>query len=279
MKSLTKRILTSVIALPILFVSAFLFPEYHHPLLMVIVLAAISFGTYEMAQMARKKGRVSPVIYLAPLLTLISYLERTFTDQDVFVFYLYIILVALTFSIEVFKGAKDDFQDSIDTVGRSVLILTYPALLSIFMMNILFMPNSSYHIALYFVFVFGEDTFAYFSGMLFGKNNRGVVKVSPKKSIAGFIGGILIPAVFGFFAAMLFPTIFTFSPLLGAFLGAITAVFGALGDLVESTFKRSADVKDSGFIVPGRGGILDSLDSLLFAAAPFSILITIFEML
>lgn len=279
MKSLTKRVLTSVIALPILFASAFLFEQYHHPLLMLIFMAAISFGTYEMSEIVKKSGRISPIVYLAPLLPLVAYIEKYLIGEDIFVFFLFVILSALAFSIEVFKGADDDFKTSIDTLGRSLLVLTYPALLSIFLVNILFLENSSYHIALYFFFVFGEDTFAYFSGMLFGRNNRGIVKVSPKKSIAGFIVGILVPSLFGFLAPVLFPNAFTFSPLYGAFLGAITAVFGALGDLVESTFKRSADVKDSGFIIPGRGGILDSLDSLLFAAAPFSIMTIIFEML
>lgn len=279
MKSLTKRVLTSVIALPILFLSAFLFPSYHHPLLFLIVLAAISFGTYEISLMAQKKGRISPISYLAPLLPLAAFLERALIGEDVFVFFIFIALVALSFSIEVFKGGKDDFSDSIDTLGRSLLVMIYPSLLSIFLVNILFLPNSSYHIALYFVLVFGEDTFAYFSGMLFGKNNRGIIKVSPKKSVAGFIGGIIIPMIFGILAPAIFSGTYSFSPIQGAVLGAVTAAFGALGDLVESTFKRSADVKDSGFIIPGRGGILDSLDSLLFAAAPFSILTTIFEML
>lgn len=279
MKSITKRVLTAVVALPILFLSAFLFEEYNHPLLMVIFFAAICFGTYEMSEMVKKKGAISPISYLAPILPLIAYLERTFIGEDVFVFFIYVVLAAIAFSLEVFKGAGNDFKDSIDNLGRSLLVLSYPALLSIFLVNILFLENSSAHIALYFVLVFGEDTFAYFSGMLFGKNNRGIIKVSPKKSVAGFIGGILIPAIFGLSAALLFPSTFPFSPVAGAILGAVTALFGALGDLVESTFKRSADVKDSGIIVPGRGGILDSLDSLLFAAAPFSILTTIFELI
>ena len=269
MKSITKRVLTAVVALPILFLSAFLFEEYNHPLLMVIFFAAICFGTYEMAEMVKKKGAVSPISYLAPILPLIAYLERTFIGEDVFVFFIYVVLAAIAFSLEVFKGGGNDFKDSIDNLGRSLLVLSYPALLSIFLVNILFLENSSAHIALYFVLVFGEDTFAYFSGMLFGKNNRGIIKVSPKKSVAGFIGS----------APLLFPSTFPFSPIAGAALGAVTALFGALGDLVESTFKRSADVKDSGIIVPGRGGILDSLDSLLFAAAPFSILTTIFELI
>ncbi len=279
MKSITKRILTAVVALPILFFAAFFMPEYHHPLLMLIIVAAISFGTYEMSEIVRKKERVSPVIYASPILTVLAYVERSMMQEEIFSFFLYIMLIALAFAIEVFKGGHDDFEGSIDVLGRSVLAMSYPALLSIFFINILFLDNSSYHIALFFILVFGEDTFAFFSGMLFGRNNRGIIKVSPKKSVAGFIGGILIPAIFGLAAPLILPGVFTFSALKGFILGAVTAVFGALGDLVESTFKRSAKVKDSGIIVPGRGGILDSLDSLLFAAAPFSILTTIFELL
>ena len=279
MKSLTKRVLTSVIALPILFFSAFFLPEYNHPLLVLIILVAIAFGTQEMSAIVKKKGPISSVAYFSPLIPVIAYAERMALGEEVFVFFFYIMLAAIAFSLEVFRGSTNDFEESIDTLSRTLLVMTYPALISIFFLNILFLNNSSAHIALYFALVFGEDTFAYFSGMLFGKNNRGIVKVSPKKSIAGFVGGILIPMVFGFLASLLLPSSFSFSPVLGAVLGAVTAAFGALGDLVESTFKRSADVKDSGFIIPGRGGILDSLDSLLFAAVPFSILVTIFEML
>ena len=279
MKPLTKRVLTSVIALPILFFSAFFLPEYNHPLLVLIILVAIAFGTQEMSAIVKKKGPISSVAYFSPLIPVIAYAERMALGEEIFVFFFYIMLAAIAFSLEVFRGSANDFEESIDTLSRTLLVMTYPALISIFFLNILFLNNSSAHIALYFALVFGEDTFAYFSGMLFGKNNRGIVKVSPKKSIAGFVGGILIPMVFGFLASLLFPSSFSFPPVLGAVLGAVTAAFGALGDLVESTFKRSADVKDSGFIIPGRGGILDSLDSLLFAAVPFSILVTIFEML
>ncbi len=279
MKSITKRVLTAVVALPILLIATFILPEYNHPILALILVAAISFGTYEMADITKKKGRISPVVYLSPLLAIVSFIEQVLRGEQLFSFFLYIILIALSFSLEVFKGASDDFNESIDTLGRSAITIAYPALFSIFLIDILFLENSTYHIILYFILVFGEDTFAYFSGMLLGKNNRGIVKVSPKKSIAGFIGGILVPAICGFFAPVAFSNVFTFSPIKGAILGAVTAAFGALGDLVESTFKRSANVKDSGKIVPGRGGILDSLDSLLFAAAPFSILTTIFEMI
>ncbi len=277
MTSLARRILTSAIALPILIAAAFLFPSHHLPLLFIILVLAVSLGTDEMARIVKSKGRLLSLAYLAPLLTIVSYVEKLFGSKSEYTFFLYILLVTLSFSVEVFRGARDDFNETINTLGRSIIVFTYPALLSVFMVNIFFFPNPTAHIMLFFAFVFGEDSFAYFIGMAFGKNNRGIVKVSPKKSIAGFIGGILVPALAGAAASLIFPSVFTFSSLTGAALGALTALFGALGDLVESAFKRSADVKDSGTIMPGRGGILDCLDSLLLGAVPFSIILLLIE--
>ena len=79
-------------------------------------------------------------------------------------------------------------------------------------------------------------------------NNKGIIKVSPNKSVAGFIGGLLVPALFGLLSAYIFPEIFTYSLFEGFLLGGITAALAATGDLIESSFKRCAEVKDSGTI-------------------------------
>ncbi|MCV6631474.1 MAG: phosphatidate cytidylyltransferase [Flavobacteriaceae bacterium] len=112
--------------------------------------------------------------------------------------------------------------------------------------------------------IWTNDTFAYLSGKLFGKNKL-FPSVSPKKSIEGAIGG----AIFGLITAAIFGLYLQELSLLHwLLLGSITIIFGTLGDLVESKFKRMAKIKDSGNILPGHGGILDRLDSLYFAA-PF----------
>jgi phosphatidate cytidylyltransferase len=121
--------------------------------------------------------------------------------------------------------------------------------------------------ALYIIVWFG-DTFAYFIGSLFGKHKL-APKVSPKKSWEGAVGNYL-GNVFGAF--LMKWTVCTEWTIVDAvFLGLLLGTVGQLGDLVESTWKRSAGVKDSnvGVAIPGHGGMLDRVDSLVFAAPAF----------
>jgi len=114
-----------------------------------------------------------------------------------------------------------------------------------------------------FIMIWLNDTGAYIVGSSIGKH-RLFERISPKKSWEGFVGGALFAVASAFLLRFGFPGIwgnFPISFLCG--LGAIVAVFGTWGDLVESLIKRSLGVKDSGNILPGHGGILDRIDSLL----------------
>ncbi|WP_439132976.1 phosphatidate cytidylyltransferase [Polaribacter sp.] len=109
-----------------------------------------------------------------------------------------------------------------------------------------------------------NDSFAFLVGKNFGKNKL-FPSVSPKKTIEGLLGGL----IFSLLAGLLISKLNTdFSTLNWLIIAVIVSLVGTLGDLVESKFKRQANIKDSGNIMPGHGGILDRLDSLLFAA-PF----------
>lgn len=117
-----------------------------------------------------------------------------------------------------------------------------------------------------FILIWTNDTFAYIVGKTMGKNKL-FERISPKKTIEGFLGGMVF-TLFGAYILSQFDIFIT--PVFNSFLiwmGAaiILVVFGTLGDLVESKFKRNAGVKDSGNIMPGHGGILDRLDSIIFA--------------
>ena len=115
------------------------------------------------------------------------------------------------------------------------------------------------------------DSFAWFFGILFGKSTRGFVPASPNKSLVGFIGGIAGSIGCGVLLKVILPEVFTISYRNLIILGLITSVAAIVGDLIESVFKRSCDVKDSGNLIPGRGGVLDSIDSILIAAPIFYI--------
>ncbi len=109
-----------------------------------------------------------------------------------------------------------------------------------------------------------NDSFAFLVGKNFGSRKL-FPSVSPRKTVEGFLGGL----TFSLLAAFLISRLnFDFSVLNWLIIGLIVSVVGTIGDLVESKFKRQAKIKDSGTIMPGHGGILDRLDSLLFAA-PF----------
>lgn len=120
-----------------------------------------------------------------------------------------------------------------------------------------------------FIMIWCNDTFAYICGRLLGKHKL-YEKISPKKTIEGFIGGLLFTQLAAF---IIYKTSSLQISLIAWLLIALgISVLGTVGDLIESKYKRQAGVKDSGNIMPGHGGILDRFDSILFAA-PFLFLI------
>ena len=116
-----------------------------------------------------------------------------------------------------------------------------------------------------FILIWTNDTFAYIVGKSIGKNKL-FERVSPKKTIEGFIGGVF----FAIIASVIIAKYYVVEmPMISWVITAfMISFFGSIGDLVESKFKRIANVKDSGSIMPGHGGILDRLDSIIFVA-PF----------
>jgi len=115
-----------------------------------------------------------------------------------------------------------------------------------------------------FILVWINDSFAYLIGKNFGKQKL-FPRVSPKKTVEGFLGGLFFACIASYFIAKYSYTLqFTYWLI----LAIIISVSGTIGDLIESKFKRQAGVKDSGVIMPGHGGLLDRFDSIIFAA-PF----------
>lgn len=115
------------------------------------------------------------------------------------------------------------------------------------------------HIVLgFFIMLWVNDTGAYITGMSMGKHKLWE-RISPKKTWEGFIGGVILSAI----AAYILSAVYKESTILWIIISLIVSVFGTLGDLVESMFKRSINIKESGGILPGHGGILDRFDGVL----------------
>ncbi len=114
------------------------------------------------------------------------------------------------------------------------------------------------------VLIWVNDSFAYLTGKNFGKHKL-YSKISPKKTIEGFIGGFIAAIIGGILISYFSKSL---SLLHWIAIASIVSIFGTIGDLIQSKFKRQAGVKDSGKIMPGHGGIFDRLDSILYAS-PF----------
>ena len=123
-----------------------------------------------------------------------------------------------------------------------------------------------------FVFIWVNDTGAYLVGSRWGKR-RLAPNISPKKSVEGSIGGLLLVLLSAvILRLLLFPELSWLRILL---IATVVAVFGTIGDLFESSLKRQAGVKDSGKLIPGHGGILDRIDSLLLAVPAVYLLLAL----
>ena len=124
-------------------------------------------------------------------------------------------------------------------------------------------PDGHKLVWLVFIIAFMTDTFAYFSGYLFGKHKL-IPNVSPKKTIEGSIGGILGSTI----CCLIFGHIFNLNMVLMLILGSIGSIIAQIGDLFASSIKRYVGIKDYGNLIPGHGGILDRFDSVILVT-PF----------
>ena len=126
-----------------------------------------------------------------------------------------------------------------------------------------------------FIFIWVNDTGAYLVGSRWGKR-RLAPNISPKKSVEGSIGGLLLVLLSAvILRLLLFPELSWLRILL---IAAVVAIFGTIGDLFESSLKRRAGVKDSGKLIPGHGGILDRIDSLLLAVPAVYLLLAVLDL-
>ena len=150
----------------------------------------------------------------------------------------------------------------VKTASASALALVYLPFLAGFLI-LLARPHNGLERVMTFVVLVGcNDTFAYLTGVLFGKHPL-APKISPKKTIEGLLGSIIFTVVGG---SLAFHYIMGAEWWLGSIAGLLTVFTATSGDLIESALKRDMAIKDMGNLLPGHGGVMDRLDSVLFAA-------------
>jgi phosphatidate cytidylyltransferase len=174
-----------------------------------------------------------------------------------------LLLPVLIFILELYRNTDAPLSNIGFTILGFIYIIAPFALLNLFYNP--HTPGENYDPTLllgFFIMMWSYDTFAYLSGRAFGKHPL-FPRVSPKKTWEGALGGFILSM-----GAAWLLSVFYQPPGLWSWitLGAIIVVFGTFGDLAESMFKRSLNIKDSGNLLPGHGGLLDRFDAVLFAA-------------
>jgi len=262
-----QRIKTAAIFLPIL-IASILIPLLQ-PLFVLLIAAAMALALLEFWKLAKKRGMKPDMTagYLgaAAIFTIFYFNEPS---QDALS--LLLLLVALvvltmaTLAAATFRGAP--FDTMISSTGATLLGVLYIALLGGHLVALRsgFPQKLSAHLlSFFFLVIMGSDTGAYYVGRTFGKHKL-APKISPGKTWEGVAGGLIAGLLMATLAHYWF---FRELPLKWTLpLAVVMVVLGIVGDLTESALKRSAGAKDAANILPGHGGILDRLDSLLFNA-------------
>jgi len=272
MKKIIERIIVFVVGLPLIISSVYFLPYQHFLVLHLEIFAVTALSIIEIRAMFSRKIAMysTPVVLCAGLIAPIAtYLYAAGLFSRIEMIATGIGALYFIFFVETFYSFSKPFEKSIQRVCSAVFVIFYPGLLIIFISAMTRWPSASNIIAVFLLMVFLCDSLAWLFGILFGKGNRGFVPASPNKSIVGFIGGLIAATAAGWLAFKLFPSAFGKSLNGSLITGFCTGVAAIIGDLIESIFKRSAEVKDSGALILGRGGILDSIDSILFAAPIF----------
>jgi phosphatidate cytidylyltransferase len=253
-----KRIWTSLFVVPPLF---FLIAVGPPIILFLIVLTAMFFGLREFYALALPQSKTTERI-VGIGLGLALAVMIFFADIDMPSAYLVLLLLLLSL---LFMITSQDLSSAVSKMGVTLFGILYIAFLLSHISLIRNMDSGNRWTLFLIATVWGGDIFAFVIGSQIGKHKL-YPKISPKKTVEGLAGAILGSVLIGLlFKALFLPQL---GPGICVMLGVGMGFLGQLGDFSESMLKRSAQVKDSGSLLPGHGGILDRLDSFLFAA-PF----------
>lgn len=273
---MNSRLLTAIIALPILILSIilpYLLPQYPQANWLFLVIAALALGAglFEFFSLTKKLELKADagIAYLGAAAFFVAFLfDAPAKAPDLLILTLALFLIAVLIT-QTFRF-QADFSKMLTGTGVTVLGVLYVAFLGGFLISMrvgfaeTMVPHlSTKLLAFFFLVVMGADTGGYYIGKNFGKHKL-VPKISPGKTWEGVIGGIVFSCAF---AALATATFFPELPYKFSIpLALVMTVVGLFGDLAESAMKRGSKAKDAANILPGHGGLLDRLDSLLFNA-------------
>ncbi|MGI8653684.1 MAG: phosphatidate cytidylyltransferase [Pyrinomonadaceae bacterium] len=254
------RIITALIALPILIASILI--ESLAPLFVLLALAAMVLGLYEFWFLARKGG-MKPDVVVGYAGAAAIFTSFYFNEPELMTVILPLLVIA-ALAAAMLRGAP--FDKMMASVGATVLGVLYVAFLGshLLALRVGFRQTlAAQLLSFFFLVIMGSDTGAYYTGRSLGRHKL-APNISPGKTWEGAVGGMLASLLLAALAHFWFFRELNLGVALG--LAALMNVLGVAGDLTESALKRGAGAKDAAQILPGHGGLLDRLDSLLFNA-------------
>lgn len=258
------RILTAVIGLPVFL--GLLFMGGYYIKILVLVMGII--GIKELYKiMELKSNIILALLYLFSFFLIIAPKNIDYLVPTILFILSIFILYVINFQEDMQENKKE-----FTIIIQSLFVYMYVTIPLYHLILIRDISDNYKYIVFMFIIIWITDSFAYFTGMLFGKHKL-APKVSPKKTIEGSLGGSFFALIISLFVNYKFSIFPEVSPLILAMLVLFLSIISQLGDLFESSIKRIYNVKDSGKILPGHGGVLDRFDSTIFVAPVFYILL------
>lgn len=263
MKNILLRSITGIIYIAIILSALYTIPEVFFVVFILIMLFALN-EFYIILKVKKINTHVIPSNFAAIVIFTLSYYTNYYNSSFNYIGYI-LPFILVIYAYELFKLSKEP----IHAIAFSILGIVYIALPFGLLPGIAFENNGSIRgdlILSMFIIIWSNDTFAFLWGITLGKHPL-FPKVSPKKTIEGFVGGLISTIGISVVIAIYLCKDLTIIEWIGA---AILLVIGAtIGDLTESMIKRYLVIKDSGKLLPGHGGILDRFDSVLFCIPIF----------
>ena len=233
---------------------------------LVLVAAAVGFALWELSRALGTRGIGLPLIPIAAGGAAMLALAYWSGEQATLAAFALTVVVLLAWRLR--GGATGYVRD----VTAAVFALAYLPFLAVFVPLMLARPDGSRRTLIFVALAVCSDVGGYFAGILLGKHLM-APGISPKKTWEGLAGSVLLGVTAG---AILLVTLLHGHVWQGVILGAAAVAAATLGDLAESMIKRDLEIKDMGSVLPGHGGVMERIDSLLIVAPVAWLLLTVF---
>jgi phosphatidate cytidylyltransferase len=268
MANLLKRTITSIILISAVYATIFILPGWFF---CFIVTLFIGFGIYEFFEMVKNKGIFVYQYYgmlTGVLLPVLIYLKYGGFVPDLEPF----LIVVISLFVFILQFTRRDNSGALAGIAITLLGILYISWFFSFLIRLKYLPNGASLVAFLILVAKSGDIGAYFIGKFFGRHNL-IPRISPNKTVEGTIAGFITSIAAAFLSRRLLPEASSVDLIM---LGVLLGVLSQIGDLSESLIKRDCQVKDAARYLPGLGGVLDVIDSLLFTTPIFYFYVRMF---